>query len=262
MKLKLLLLFAVFQAGFSFAQFDNLNSGTYKTATAESYIYIYQISPEQIEDYPDLTPDQRKNVVFGFSFDSEDIVGASVAIQKGNTFVSVVNEYTPEYTFVFKTVDNLDILEVIDRSGKKILFEKMEVPAYYYDDETYSDYEGYSDEESGDVDSYGDEEMSEALSLRGYSRSDGAELAVIFTDETFVFALHIPATKSCSEILLEGELVGGGEEGLYVYNDPDGKFVLNLIEMENTMQFECAKGDCFDKKGKCGVWEEVFIQGD
>ncbi len=263
MKLKLILLFALFQTGLLFSQveqFDPNYLGAYRSEDDEIYFYIYNLNES---GRLDLTEEQRKNAVFIFTYQNRDAVGMSVAMKKGNGYVSVVNEDCPEFLFTFKNLDGVQTIEITEKSGKKIGLTKTVANLYYDDEESDLGYEYIQDEENVSPvlqdEELGDEATDVSVAVRTYVRSDGAELVAVFTEESLTIGLQIPAAKSCSEVLIVDDVVRSGEEGMYIYNDPEGKFVLHLIESESTMQFVCVKGDCFDKKGTCGIWKEIFI---
>jgi hypothetical protein len=264
MKLKLLLLFAVFQAGFSFTQFDPNYYGSYKSEDEKTYFYIYDMAES---DRLDLTDAQRKNAVFLFSYQNLEAEGMSVAMKKGTGYVSLVNEYaTEEFTFAFKNLDGVQTLDITGKSGQKFALTKMVVDPYYYDDETYSDYEGYSDEESGDVGYYYDEETSDdAPYVFQFTRADKGELLLFMKNDSTSISLTIPATKSCPALELAGDLVQQeGSQTTYFYTDPSGyKLKAEMISKDENpgWKFTCVSGNCPDANNKCGIWKEEFMLG-
>ncbi len=263
MKSTLLFLFAALQAGFLSAQFDENYIGKYKTDDGSIIFHIL----ENGQEYSDLlTAEQRQYAVFVFIYEVnvvDDKFGA--AMKKGGNYVSCVTESLPQLTFVFRSESGKQMLDVTEESGKKMTLSKM-VDPYYYDEETYSDYEGYSDEESGDVDYYDDEETAEDLpSVFQFTRADQGELLLFMKNDLISISLTIPATKSCPELEITGDLVQQeGSQNTYFYTDPSGyKLKAEMISKNDNSgwKFSCASGKCPDANNKCGMWKEEFMLG-
>lgn len=240
------------------AQFDEAYLGYYENEDATMYCFIATYNDEDY-GFLELTEDQKKNCAFVFGCqNSTDLEAIGIAMKKGSGYASVVTGEVPALNFVFKfDGTSARSIEITDKTGKKYLVNQLDLETVYQDEE-YSDEEMYTP--------YTDEEMEYdmGLDIRGYQRSDGASLSVIFAVESScAFMLTIPATKSCPEIMIEGAFEEPfNEEGVYTYKDPEGNFVMKIKQGDGTMQFECVSGDCFDKKGKCGIWKEAFVQGD
>ena len=257
MKHTLLFLFAALQTGFLFAQFDENYFGYYKSPDETMFVYLNKYTVDEFGDMS-MTAEQEKNCAFAFALATDVDAAGSFATKKGNVYVSEPNEYSAVYTFAFKMgSDGIRSVEVTEKSGKKTLLTQYtpEIEGGYYDDE-------YVDDGSADDYGYYDEEapIIESLDIRGYSRSDGAVLLMTFSEEAAVFSLHIPATKSCSEIIIEGvfdtpNLVNEA----YTYTNVEQGYSLEFKAFDFGWQIKCLKGECPDKKGKCGIWKEAFI---
>ena len=252
MKHTLLFLFAAFQTGFLFAQFDENYFGYYKSEDETTYCYLNKYSADEFGF--DLTEEQEKTCAFGFAFSNETDAAGSYAFKKGNVYVSEPNEYSPVYTFAFKTgSDGIRTVEITNESGKKaLLFQYTpDLETDYYDEE-------YAD--GGEYGYYDEEPTEEALNTLGYSRSDGAELVVTLSEENVFFNLRIPATKSCPDVIIEGAFDSPNlVNGAYTYTNTEVGYKLEFQPTDSGWQIKCASGECFDKKGKCGIWKEAFM---
>ncbi len=251
-----LLLAFVFAPRFSNAQLEPEAFGLYVSEDGFNYFGI----SEYVEEYYgflELTEQEKKLTQFVFSYQTETEEGVFIAVLKDRKFVSGKREGIPAFTFEFSMEEGDRYLTVTNSGGGSSKFiQQTEMDPSYYDEE-YVDGDPYVDSEP-----YSDEEMAEEVDIRAYSRSDGAELAVIFQEEMNIFALRVPATKGCAEVMLEGIMTATGESGKYTYTEEETGYVWNIYETSNGWSFQCVQGDCYDKKSKCGIWKEAFVQGD
>lgn len=259
MKTALFSLFILLHSGALFAQFDELYSGYYKSDNETEYCFLNKYSDEEF-GYLGMTEDEKKVCSFAFALSTDNDAFGGYATKKGNGYVSAPNEYSPEITFVFKMAADGEtrMVEITKKGGTKMVLTHY-VPTIedtYYDEE-YSDstaygYYGYTDEEPtvGDL----------GMDIRSYSRSDGAELIMIFSEESVVFSIHVPARKSCSDVMIEGVFDSPNlVNETYIYTNEEQSYTLEAKATDSGWQMKCVKGECFDRKNKCGVWKEAFM---
>jgi len=254
-----LMLAFVLAPGIGNAQLEADYYGLYVSEDGMSYFGIGEYVAENYE-FLELTEQEKAQTQFVFSYQTEVDEGTFIAILKDKKYVSGKRTGIPAMTFAFSLEEDNRYLTVTNSTGGSSRFiQETEMAPEYYDEE-YTDGEPYSDGEP-----YLDDEAVEDIEvdIRAYSRSDGAELAVIFQEEGMnIFALHIPATKSCAEVMLEGIMTATNSSGQYTFTEEETGYVWNIYQSETGWRFECADGECYDKKGKCGVWKEAFVQGD
>lgn len=249
-----LLLAFVFAPIGSKAQLEEEYYGLYVSEDGMSYFGI-SVYDEENYGFMELTEQEKAQAQFVFSFqEATGEEGTFIGVLKDRKYVSGKREGIPAFTFGFSLEEGNRYLTVTNSTGGSSKFiQETEVEPIYYDEE-YTDGEPYEDEE-------GMEDVE--VDIRSYSRSDGAELAVIFQEEDMnIFALHIPASKTCSEVMLEGMMTATSTSGQYTFTEEETGYVWNIYQTSNGWSFQCFEGDCYDKKGKCGVWKEAFVQGD
>ncbi len=236
-------LFILLQSGSLFAQFEDRYVGYYKS-DEESYCYIAKYTEDDF-GYLGLTEDQKKNCAFAFavSFRNDEYAGGNCVVKKGSTYVAEATEYLPQLTFSFRSEsDTIRKVEITEKSsGKKTILTQYTPPVESYDTEyTDSDYYGYSDEEQP----IGEEEMEfdSGLDIRGYSRSDGAELVMIFSEESVVFSVHVPPTKTCSEVMIEGVFDSPMlVDNAYTFTNQELAYTLEVKGTDTGWQLKCLK---------------------
>lgn len=92
-----------------------------------------------------------------------------------------------------------------------------------------------------------------------FERADGY-MSVMFKDEIpLSFSLIVPSPgPEDNMIVLDGIFEPTEVAHQFVFTDEYSKSSWNVFETADDFLFECAKGDCYDKKGKFGLWKEPF----